>query len=628
MNRMMKALGGLLLAATLVACGGGGGNPGTNPNAPVTPTTPTTPGTETPTTPAPVPASIDVFTSSPDLSSSAASSVTFSVSVKDAQNQAIPNQPVTFSATSGNLSGSLPTPTTGANGEAITKVSLSSGSDRSNRNIVVTVSAGGVSKQVTIPVTGTSLSLSGAGSVLVGGQTTFTARAVDSAGQPVPNATLSVTSSLGNTLAPSALTTNSTGNATFTYTGTNAGNDVLTLAGLGATTTIPVAVSAVQFAFEQPTPSQSLAVNSAIPVSVIRTNGGAPVVGATVNFSTTRGTLGATSVVTDANGRAQTTLNSSSSGPASITASQGTAQVTQQVTFVASTPATLILQANPGAVSPNTSGSTNQSTLSALVQDASGNPVSGVTVNFQATRDPSNGSISPGSATTGSNGTAVANFIAGPLSTANNGVEIKATVQGTAVSGTAALTVNQQALFIAIGMGNDITNEDPTTYKKQFSVQVTDANGAAVSGRSVTLSVIPTAYRKGRLTFTTPPGAWEATSSTSCPNEDVDRDGTLDAGEDTNGDSRLTPGLPVSVDLPTVTTDTSGRATFNLLYGENFVPWVTVDVTARTNVGGTESTKTLSYSLRGAASDFTSSSNPPAGQLSPFGTSTSCADAL
>ena len=35
------------------------------------------------------------------------------VAVKDANNQAIPKQTVSFSATSGNLTGSLPPPTTG-----------------------------------------------------------------------------------------------------------------------------------------------------------------------------------------------------------------------------------------------------------------------------------------------------------------------------------------------------------------------------------------------------------------------------------------------------------------------------------------------------------------------------------
>jgi hypothetical protein len=358
----------------------------------------------------------------------------------------------------------------------------------------------------------------------------------------------------------------------------------------------------------------------------LRQNNGVAVPGVTVNFSTTRGTLSASSVVTDANGRAQVTVQSSSSGPAGITAAiAGGPSVTQQVTFAALTPATLILQANPGAVSPNTGGSTvNQSSLSALVRDSAGNPVSGAVVNFTAETDPSNGSVSPGTATTGANGTAVAQFIAGPLSTSNNGVTLRATVQSTAVTGTTALTVNQQALFISVFTGNTIDNVDPTTYRKAFSVLVTDANGASVAGKSVTLSVLPTLYRKGSLVFSTATSSWARGVTTTCANEDADRDGILDGGEDLNGDGRLTPGLPVSVDTPTITTDSSGRATFNLLYGENMVPWLSVDITARTNVGGTESSKVQSYDLLGLSSDFTDQNVPPAGVTSPFGTATSC----
>jgi hypothetical protein len=339
--------------------------------------------------------------------------------------------------------------------------------------------------------------------------------------------------------------------------------------------------------------------------------------------------LSANTGVTDGNGRASVTVTSSSSGPASITASIGTAQITQQVNFVATAAATLILQANPGAVSPNAGTSTNnQAALSALVQDSAGNPVSGAVVNFTAVTDPSNGSISPGSATTGPNGTAVAQFIAGPISTSNNGVVLRATVQGTGVTGTASLTVNQQALFIAIFTGNTIGNVNETTYRKLFSVSVTDANGAAVAGRSVTLSVIPSVYMKGRLVFSTASNSWVRGSFATCANEDRDRDGTLDTTplpiEDTNGDGRLTPGLPVTVDNPTVITDSAGQATFNLLYGENMAPWLNVDITARTNVGGTESTKVHSYELLPLSSDVTDQNVAPAGLNSPFGTTLDC----
>ena len=56
-----------------------------------------------------------------------------------ASNVAMRSQTVTFAASSGNIQGASPTPTTGEAGEAITKVSLSPGADRSNRVITVTL---------------------------------------------------------------------------------------------------------------------------------------------------------------------------------------------------------------------------------------------------------------------------------------------------------------------------------------------------------------------------------------------------------------------------------------------------------------------------------------------------------
>lgn len=613
MMRTLKALGGLLLAGTLVACGGGGGSAGSNPN---------NPGGGQGATP---PAAVEVFTSAAELSTASASSITFTVLAKDANNNALPGQTVTFSANSGNLVGAQPAPATGPAGEPVTSVSLQPGTDRSNRDITVNVTAGGVTRQVVIPVTGTTLSLAGDSSVLLGGNASYTARAADSAGQPIAGATLTLTSSLGNALSPQTATTNAQGAATFAYTGTRAGNDVLTVRGLGASATATVAISADQFSFETPASGASIAVGASQAVGVRLLAGGSPVVGQTVTFNTTRGTLSPAVATTDASGRASTVVTSNSSGPATVSAQTASAQVNLPVNFVATQPANLVLQANPGAVAPNAAGATtNQATLLATVRDPSGNPVAGRVVNFTALDDPSNGSIAPASAVTDAGGQAQAQFIAGPLSTANNGVRVQATVQGSAISGTAALTVNAQALFISIGTGNVINNVSPTVYSKEYSVYVTDANGAPAANRVVALSVYPDVYSKGRLAYNGT--TWEPVSPVACANEDVDRDGILDPGEDTNGDNRLTPGLPVSVSPGSVTTNASGFATFTLQYGENFAPWLSVTITARTAVGGTESVKSAPFPIVGAASDFTEEDIPPAGVISPFGVGASCTD--
>jgi hypothetical protein len=101
--------------------------------------------------------------------------------------------------------------------------------------------------------------------------------------------------------------------------------------------------------------------------------------------------------------------------------------------------------------------------------------------------------------------------------------------------------------------------------------------------------------------------------------------GVLDE-TDTNGDGRLTPGNIAVASPGSVVTDASGRAAFNLLYGEQFAPWSTVQISARATVSGTESRRAINFALTGLDSDFNVETSPPAGVLSPFGTSTVCSD--
>lgn len=585
---------------------------------------------------APIPASVELFASSSQLQSSPNATVSFTVSVKDAQNRAMPGQTVTFTANSGNLVGALPAPTTGTSGQPVTGVSLTPGGDRSNRDILVTATAGSIKQTMTVVVTGTTLSLVGDSSVLLGGTTSFAVTARDSNGSPIAGASLAATSSIGNSVTPSQLVTDSLGAARFTYRANNSGTDTLSVRGLGATATASVAVSAEDFAFETPASGSSVAIGASQVVSVRLLSGGAPVAGRAVTFSTTRGSVSAGTVTTDANGRASTTVSSTTSGPANIVARAGTSQALLPLTFVATTPATLVLQANPGAVPPNASGSTtNQATLQAVVRDASGNPVAGRVVNFTATSDLSNGTITPGSGVTDGSGMVSVQFIPGGLTTASNGVVISANVQGTTVSGTTALTVSGQALFISIGKGKLLGELSEPVYKKQFSVYVTDANGAPAANKQVLLSVYPDQYAKGVLTV---PAEVEGATSTGwaqsvtavCNNEDADRNGILSATEDDpangngNGNGKLDPGLPVVVTPATVTTDAGGFATFFLQYGKNFALWVDTTITARAAAGGTESVQTQKWLLEVLADDMKDPNVPPPNVTSPFGIANVC----
>lgn len=387
-------------------------------------------------------------------------------------------------------------------------------------------------------------------------------------------------------------------------------------------------VTAVDFSALAPASNTNIAVGVPQVVTVRYRLAGVGVAGKTVAFTTTRGTFSApASVSTNANGEASATLSSTTAGPGVVVAQiAGIGQVNIPVQFVATNPATIIVQANPGAILPNTSGNTNQSTIEVSVRDAAGNAVANQQVDFSTLQDVSNGTLTPGSATTDTNGRAQVQFISGASSTPTNGVVIQASVAGTAISGTTTLTVNGKSLFITIGFGNTISNLNETTYNREFSVYVTDANGVAVGNQSVVLSVVPEEYYKGSLGWGGK--SWFYTRSATCANEDLNRDGVLNFGEDTNGNGQLTPGNIVVAAPGVVTTDSAGRAKFNLQYGEQFAWWSTVRITARASVAGTESKHSILHFLWALAEDETSETSQPANLVSPFGTSASCTDAL
>ena len=584
---------------------------------------------------------VDIFASSSTLTSAPGSKVTFTVNVKDGLNTAVPNQTVTFSASNGGtLFGANPSPVTDASG-TIATVSLSPGADASNRSIVVTAAIGTVTKTITIPVTGTTLSLSGVGSALAGtAATPFTVKALDSGGKPISGATLSVSSTTGNGVSPTSVVTDVAGSATVNFTPSVAGTDTVKVTGLGTSAQTTVVVSNEDFSFLAPAANVKLDVNTPSPVTACYKVGGVGVAGQTVTFSTTRGTLAATTISTVGIavpqtvpvGCATTTMTSTTAGPVTVSAqlsAPSTARTSSTAMFVSRIPTRIDLQANPGSLAPNTAGATaNQSALTATVRDATGNPVSDVTVNFAATSDLSNGTISPGSATTDANGIATVQFIPGALSTSTNGVVLSATLPGFAsvTPKTATLTVSGQSLFISIGVASDLVILDSTTYQKNFTAYITDASGAPSANRTVNLSVIPTRYGKGSLVVGADVWTYSPTSPTRCSNEDINFNGILESGEDTNLDGRLTPGLPAVISPASVTTDASGYAKFGLLYGKNYAWWLDTQITARAAVGGTESKQLSNYSLEldsAAASNKTAS---PPNQTSPFGTATVCTD--
>lgn len=646
--RWLKTLCVGLMASVVVACGGGGGGSSLYSSS--------TGGTDSTT---PAAASVEVLSSSTSVGTSG-DTVTITAVVKSSTNVGLASAPVVFATTSGTLSNASAT----TSSAGVATATFSAGADKSNRSATIRVTSGSVSGQLVLPIAGSKLLISGSTTIPFGTSSTLTVKATDSSGNPIQGINVTFASALGNGLSATAATTDSSGAVSITYTATTSGSDTLTVSGGGSTATASINISGEDFVFITPTSAVQIPVGSAQTVQVRYQQNGVGVAGQTVNFASTGGafaangstlpcvTPSASCAMTNASGVATVSISSSSAAAATLQASLAgtTAQTTQSVSFVATVPSRLVLQVSPSAIGVNASGSSaNQAQVVAKVLDANSNPVPGLSVNFSRDADPSGGNVQQPSAITDLNGQASVQYIAGPQSTASNGVVLRATVaSATSVTGTATLTVNQQALFLALGTGNTITNLDEQTYQKDWTVYVTDANGVAVPNVSLTVKVLPSEYRKGSMAWSPAVSAWitdawDGVTLTvggdlpggayiSCGNEDAtygDSDGRsyngiLDSGEDFNGDGFLQPGNVISVADGSLTTDSTGRATITLQYAESYVPWVRVRLQVQAIVSGTAGTQASTFVVPGLSADFTDQNVAPAGAVSPFGVAPSC----
>jgi len=103
-------------------------------------------------------ATLTLLTSSPQIPSDGSASATITALVRDASNNVVPGQAVTFTATSGALVAKNP-PTTDDTG--IVTATLSTAGDATNRAITVTGQSGNAQSTVTVNVIGTALTLNG-----------------------------------------------------------------------------------------------------------------------------------------------------------------------------------------------------------------------------------------------------------------------------------------------------------------------------------------------------------------------------------------------------------------------------------------------------------------------------------
>jgi hypothetical protein len=616
------------------------------------------------TSAAPKVASVLLVSNTNAIPSDNSAGATLTAYVRDATNNFIKGVPVLFTVDTGGIN--VTQGTTDANGVAT--ASLNTLGDKTNRTITITANASGVIQTAKVQVIGTKIDLQGPVALTAGQQGTYTAKLTDAGGNPITSTAITVTAPANVTVSGTSLTTDaSTGIATFTGTGATSGTGSLQVAGLGLTKSISVTVNGDSLAFTAPTSAVGLAIplNTAQAFTVHWASNGVAQANQPITFATTRGCVnpaGTTcvgqpitaTVTTNGSGDATVQLLSDNAGGASVSATTNTGTSAQFAAgFIATVGASIDVQPSLFTV-----GTGQTSTITAVVRDANNNLVTNATVVFSL-NDITGGTLSLASALTNSEGRASTVYTAGSVTSAQGGVHVTAALAvSPSISKTVLLTVAQRQVFISIGTGNEITEPNSAQYQIDYIVQVTDANGAGVSGVNLGMSVLSQRYFKGHRTagsstwstcYTipqalascivgTPP---DASVTLGCADEDFNRNGILDPGENKNGNNPAT----VSAQFPTgyatleagnialvspnnAVTDANGFVLVHVFYPQEYAYYLQVTLQAQTNVQGTAFSAMSTFLLPGSATDFNSLTVAPPGVNSPFGTSATCSDQL
>ena len=235
---------------------------------------PTPPGTGISVTSAtsgtPVPATLSLLTSSPQLSSNASQTVngvTLTALVKDANNNVIPGVAVSFT-TPNSAAITVTQSTTDASGTATAL--LTTGGDPTNRPLNITATtSNGIAGTALVTVVGTTLTVSGPSSGQSGTPANYVAVLLDSGGTPIANKPITFTYLTGSaTLTPSTpVSTNASGQATVSVTPSTSGSVQATGLGLTATPQ-PVTVSGDCFVFLSPATNTTIILGVAQAITI------------------------------------------------------------------------------------------------------------------------------------------------------------------------------------------------------------------------------------------------------------------------------------------------------------------------------------------------------------------------
>lgn len=553
----IKFAAGFGLALALVACGGGGGSSGTPSGAPST-------SASSPVVTV-VPANFIFSFDKSSISNGGSDAALLTVTVLDAARNILADVPVSVSVDSGVYT---PVATkSDATGQVTGNISI--GADKRNRTINVTMTVGTMTKTASVVVTGSRISVAALNATPQPGEiVTLNVSAYDSANIVIPNVEVNLSGTAGLT---GSVNTGVSGTKIVTFLApSNAGPYTVVADGLGVKASQSI---------------QVIAGVGSIPNAV--------------------GDVSSASLTPD-----------------------------------------------PTSIAPNTAGSAvNRARLSAKFLTANNVGIENMRVRFElVTPLLGNGeSISTGSGTvyTSASGLAEADYIPGTRSSPTNGVSLRAcysAVNFTSVTDcpsfvVANLTVAGSSLGISIGTDNTMEKGlGGIAYLKKFLIQVNDAAGVAVKDAVVSASVDITHYGKGsnwaspyiniavpsirdfhsdylppsspvNAVQSLPPSTYvpkraDATVTPVivgekiwCINEDWNRNGSLDMGEDINRDGIIQPRkaeIVVSY-VSSNKTDANGQLLVQISYPQNMGRWLAYTVRATTSVAGSEGDASRSF---------------------------------
>ena len=587
---------------------------------------------------------------------------TVTASVKDANGTAVAGQVVKFTSGGGLGTFSPSSALTDANGLAVVSLSPATPTTTGADQAVATVTFNGValpaSQGFRVAITNADLILTTSSSTIAdsgSGAVVVTVKAIDANRNTVAGVPVLLTVDAGAVITGAAATTDSTGTVTATVTtGSDLSNRLITVSAISGsvvrTATIQVNGATISSSLVPAVIAQNTA--GKILYRVVDIAGNA-MVNQSVQITATGLTPSSASATTGANG--DYTFNYTSP------ASDGSYAVTAVIAGKSDTQKLLVqsagvvpnaigpinaasLSANPSVVAVNLSGSqANRSEIRTLFLGANNLPIQNVRATFDLNGDANSigGSFTTGTTTlySDANGVATTSYVPASRSSPTNGVTVRvcygltdSDLVGCPTSRLVTLTVTAEPLGVSIGT-NELIIVNTLTYVKQFVITVSDSSGAAMPDVNLVASVDLPNYRKGFYAVSggkwVKQGALPTGDFAVCVNEDVNRNGVLEAGEDTNHDGQLWPRKPdVIVSLLQSKTGSDGTAILQILYAKDHGSWVDALITvAASGVSGSEGRATyLSAPVPVDAAAINNVASDPAFKLSPYGKAALCTD--